>query len=238
MLWVVLWAVAVVACVVFFFWGHMRWFLLWILGLIAVIASAFLQQALIDHRGYRHFVEAASNIGWWTLVFAVSVLVADLAAMIVYTIRHGQSNNLKGKAVTENRPLSAMSMGIPRPMGWSKRKILGSKSEFITMDSLVDGSATFGARMMVVGINTAIVSFFLVFVGAGLILMKDFLILFLFPVIPGIWLYNIMHNDWQEYQKAKKSVAARHRGANRTSPTSLSPSGHDEPASSQAHDRP
>lgn len=185
-----------------------RWFLIWILGLVAVIASAFLQQALMEYEAYGEVVETASRIGWVVLISAVTVLVADLAAMTIYTIRHGQSDNLGGKVITEKRPLGALSLRYPPLMGLSKRKMLGSTTGYITMESLVGGTATFGERMMVLGINTLFVSFFLVFVGTGLMLMKDLLILVLFPVIPGMWLYKIVCETWQEYQEAKQRVAA------------------------------
>lgn len=210
MIWVVLWAVGVVVFLVFLFRGHLRWLLLWVFGLVAVIASAFLQQALLEVESYKDVVETASRIGQDVLIFAVTVLVVDLVAMIVYTIRHGQSDNLEGKVITENRPLGAISLRYPPLMGLSKRKMLGSKSGYVTMDSLVDGSATFAERMMVVGIITAMVSFFLIFVGVGLLLMKDLLIFVLFPVIPGMWLYTIVREVWQEHQEASKRVARGH----------------------------
>lgn len=47
MIWVLLWAAAVVAFLVFFFRGHLLWLLLWVLGLVAVIASAFVQRELM-----------------------------------------------------------------------------------------------------------------------------------------------------------------------------------------------
>ena len=216
MIWGVLWAVGVVAFLVFFFRGHLLWLLFWVLGLVGVIASAFLEQALMEYEGYGdvvgHVVETASRVGWIVVIVAGTVLVADIAVMTIYTIRQGQSDNLEGKVITENRPLSAMSLRIPPPMGWSKRKMLGSKSDFITMESLVDGTATFGERIMVVGIFTAFVSFFSIFVGAGLMLMEDLLIFVLFPVIPGIWLYRFIRETSQDYQEAKKRVAARRHG--------------------------
>jgi hypothetical protein len=208
MIWVLLWAAAVIAFLVFIFRGHFGWFLLWVLGLVALIASAFLQDALMRYRGFGDFVETASRVGWAVLITAVTVLIADLAAMIVYTLRHGQSDHLKGKVITENRPLGSLTLGYPPLMGRSKRKMLGGKSGYVTMDSLVDGTATFAERMMVAGILTLMVSFFLIFVGVGLMLMKNLLIMALFPIIPGLWLYRIARYDWQEYRNAKKSVAA------------------------------
>jgi hypothetical protein len=209
MIWVLLWAAGVIAVIVFLFRGHWSWFFLWVFGLVAVIASAFLQDPLLERPAFRDFVEAAPGIGRAISIIAAIVLVADLAAMIVYTLRYGKSDGTKGKVITENRPMTSMSLGIPPPMGWSKRKILGSKSGYVTMESLVDGTATFGERMMVFGILTAMVSFFLIFVGAGLMMMKDLVIFVLFPVIPGLWLYNIMRHVLEDYQQAKKRVAAR-----------------------------
>ncbi|MBI3603732.1 MAG: hypothetical protein HY205_04710 [Nitrospirae bacterium] len=211
MIWGLLWAAGVVAFLVFFFRGRLRWLFVWVFGLVAVIASAFLQDALMERWDVGGVVEIASQVGWALLIFSVIVLVAALAAMIVYTIRYGQSDTLKGKVVTENRPLTGMSLGIPPPSGWSKRKMLGGKSEFITMESLIDGTATVGERMMAGGIVTAMISFFLIFVGVGLIAMKELLIFILFPIIPGIWLYRIVSNVGRDYQEAKKRVATRGR---------------------------
>jgi hypothetical protein len=67
MIWGVLWAVGVVAVLVFFFRRQLLWLLYWVLGLIAVIASALLQQALVDDAGYGvvvgNLVETASRVG-------------------------------------------------------------------------------------------------------------------------------------------------------------------------------
>lgn len=90
MIWVLLWALGVVALLVFFFRGYIRWFFLWLVTLVVVIAGAFLGHALMERPGYRHFVEAATRMGWHILIVAVTVLVAD---------------HLKGKVATENRPL-------------------------------------------------------------------------------------------------------------------------------------
>ena len=215
MIWGVLWAVGLIAFL-FFFRGHLVWLLFGALGLVAVIASALLQQALMDYDGYGRVVgtvvETASRVGWVVLVFAGTVLVLDMAAMTIYIVRRGRSDDLEGKVITENRPLSAMSLRIPPPMGWSKRKMLGSKSEFVPMESLVDGTATLGERMMVAGFFTAAIAFFSIFVGLGLMMMKDLLIFVLFPVIPGIWLYRIVRETSQGYREAKKGVVARRRG--------------------------
>lgn len=187
----------------------MRWFLLWVLSLVAIVAAGFLNYVLTDVAAYRHFVEAASPLGVRISIVAALVLVAEIAAMTIYTIRQGKSDGLKGKVVTENRPMTAMSVGMPLPMGRSKRKILGSKSEFVSMESLLDGSATLGERIMVLGVITVFISFFSIFLGVGLMLMKNLVLSVLFPVVPGILVCSFARDAWRDYQKAKSRVAAR-----------------------------
>jgi hypothetical protein len=186
----------------------MMW-LLWVSALVAVIASAFVQQAFEAHRGYVDAVEGASRLGWAVLISAVAVLLADLAVMIVYVIRRGKPDSPRGKAVTEHRPLSGISLRTPPLMGRSTRQTIRSKSAFVTMESLVDGTATFPERMMVVGIVLLCVSFVFIFVGVGLLLMRRLLIFVLFPVIPGLWLYGMLRDVRQDFQAARRRVAAR-----------------------------
>jgi heme/copper-type cytochrome/quinol oxidase subunit 2 len=55
----------------------------------------------------------ASHVGSWILVIAVTVLVADIIVMVIYTFRNGKTDAPKGKVITEKRSLSSMSLGIP-----------------------------------------------------------------------------------------------------------------------------
>jgi hypothetical protein len=66
--------------------------------------------------------------------------------------------------------------------------------------------------MIVLGFFTAGIALFSIFVGVGLMMMKDLLIFVLFPVIPGIWLYRIVRETSHGYREATKRVAARRRG--------------------------
>jgi hypothetical protein len=76
---------------------------------------------------------------------------------------------------------------------------------------LLDGTATVGERMMVLGILAAHLSFFLVFVGIGLMFIKEIsVVALLFPLIPGLWLYGNLREDWREYRQAKQKVAKGH----------------------------
>ncbi len=201
--WVVLWALGVVAFLVFFVRRGGRLFAFWVLALAVLIAGAFLQQALSASRGYGRAVEVAAEVGWAILILAVTVLVADLAAMTIYTLRHGSPDRREGKVVTVPQVLGA-SPSAWSPTGVSKVKMLRARHAGISMESLVQGTATRGERMMALGIITAFVAFFLVFVGTGLMLAKGFLVAILLPTVPGLWLYYNLQEMWRDYHAAKK----------------------------------
>jgi len=214
MIWVLLWALGVVAFLVFLFWGHARWFLLWVLGLVGFGAICALQALVLEpQNGYRDIVNAAGRIGWGILILAFAVLATTLAVLIVLAIRLGDSEPEEGRALGKNFPLGSMSLRSMPLMGWSKRKVLGSKSRFITMESVVDGTATSSDRMIVLGVITLFSSFTLMWVGLGLILMKQALAFVLAPVPVGLWAYqNCLGPAWEGYRQAKRKLAAGQSG--------------------------
>jgi hypothetical protein len=207
MIWGALWAAGVVAFLLYFFRGHLRWLLWWVLGLVALIASAFLQWALMAHEGYGEFVETASRAGWAILFVALAALASAMIAGIVYTLHRGRPRR-RGEIVSERRAPGAMFLGIPPPAGWSKRRILGGARHAVTMESLADGSASLGDRLLVLDIVVVFAAFFLAWLGLGLILMEKLLILALVPVLPGLWVYANLREDWRLYREAKRKVAA------------------------------
>ena len=72
------------------------------------------------------------------------------------------------------------------------------------MKSLVRDTATMGERMLVLGYLVWLVSFFSIFLGIGLMLMKGLAILVLVPVIPGVFIYtNFVRDAWKDYKIAK-----------------------------------
>ena len=81
------------------------------------------------------------------------------------------------------------------------------------MMSLVDGSATRGERMMVMGIVTLFAAFFLVFVGVGLMLVKVFVVAALIPVIPGLWVSARARDAWRGYRAAKMRLTNASRAS-------------------------
>ena len=214
MTWVLLWATLLIAFLVFFFRRAPRMFLIWVLGLAAIIAAALLQYAFLDGSpGYVRLVEGAARLGRGIVIVAALVLVADLAFLAIYAIRNWRTDDMQGTVVTENRALNISLNGLPLAgAGRSKLKILYSKSGFVTMDSLLDGTATRGERWMALGIVTLYASFFLVFVGAGLIMMKQLAIFVLFPIIPGLFVYKSFFGPvWKAYRESRRRIASRRR---------------------------
>jgi hypothetical protein len=185
--------------------------------LAAAIAAGFLQQSFQANAGYRAFVAAFARAGWVILICATIVFVVDLAAMIVYTIRSGKTDARSGKVVAGG-PLQ-MSLN-PALMGRSKQKVLGSRSQFISMESLASGSATFGERLMMLGICIALASFFSIFLGVGLLLTQKLVILVLIPIVPGFVLCKAAHSAWTEYRQAKAEFPARHAANGPPAPSS------------------
>ncbi|PYM92428.1 MAG: hypothetical protein DME04_15410 [Candidatus Rokuibacteriota bacterium] len=202
MAWVALWALAVVAFLVFFFRRAGRLFVFWVLTLVVLVAGALLQQAISASPGYGRAVEIAAAVGWAILILAVTVLVTDLIAMTIYTLRRGSPDRREGKVVTVPQVLGAWP-SAPSPTGASKVKMLRARHAYISMESLVRGTATRGERMMVLGIVTALVAFFLVFVGTGLVLAKELLVAALLPTVPGLWLYGNLREMWRGYHAVK-----------------------------------
>ena len=162
---------------------------------------------------YHRFAHAATHVGAWMLGIVISVMVVDMVLMVIYTIRHGRSDGKRRTVETNDEPISPpmwMKGRIGRWHGRYKRRILVSRSGFISNESLADGTATFGERLMVVGIITFLFCFFLVFLGMGLLMMEDNPIVLLIPVAVGVWVFKIFKSAYTDYREAKNRVAARH----------------------------
>jgi hypothetical protein len=161
---------------------------------------------------YHAFIHTASHVGAWMLGIVISVMVVDLILMVIYTIRHGQSDGRSGTVETDDEPLSPPMWMKGRIGSWhgrTKRRIVASRSGFISNESLADGSATVGERLMVVGIITFLFCFFLVFLGMGLLMMEDNPLVLLMSAAVGVWLFNIFKGAHADYREAKKRVVAR-----------------------------
>jgi len=172
---------------------------------IAVVVALIVNACCIDFfrsAGYRAVVSTAGRAGRWILVVSATVLVGDMTAMSVYTIRRGQKKDDEGRTVTEDRAPN-WSLGTRLPMGRTKQKLLVSRREGIRMKSLVDGTATTAERLVALGIGAAFTSFFLVFVGVSLILLEQSPIGLLFLTIPSVFFFRFVKNASRDYRRAR-----------------------------------
>jgi len=161
---------------------------------------------------YHRFAHTAAHVGAWMLGIVISVMVVDLTLMVIHTIRRGQSDGRNGAVETDDQPMSPpmwMKGRVGRWHGRYKRRILASRSGFVSNESLADGTAPPGERWMVVGIITFMSCFFLVFLGAGLLTLDDNPLVLLMSAAVGVWLFNIFKGAHADYREAKKRVVAR-----------------------------
>lgn len=172
-------------------------------------------------------LDTIAHLGGRLLVAAVTVLVFDLAAMITYTIRNGSRDEDANESAG---PRNSILLDNPRKRigtEWmvarkyrSKTKILGQASGFITDDSLIDGTATLGQRMMVHGIKLWFACMWLILVSAGMSIVSRNILGIWLIVAPTVWfamVVRLWHND---YQAAKKRVQKRRTSGEPSSPES------------------
>jgi hypothetical protein len=192
--------------------GWWRAPLLAVLAVGVFIASFFLQNALMDVPGYAEFVATLARIGRVILIVAVIVLLTDLAAMVVYTIRHGKRDDWKSNVDTANRGAFFQGPGSQLLMKRSKIRTLYNAGGYVQVKSLVDGTATTGERMIFIGIFTALTAFCFVFVGLSLMLVGRLLFAAVLPIAAGHVLFGNVRIAVHQYKAAKETLAARHRG--------------------------
>lgn len=136
---------------------------------------------------------AISVAGKWILMVAGGIFVPTLAALGIYAIRNG---------VTDDP--------MPRPdsiayRGAAKLTTVAKRTGFISMESLVNGTVTPAQWAVVVGIEIALVDFFLIFLGLGLMQLADSNGLSLFlPAIAGVWLFRILDAQRRDLKRARR----------------------------------
>ena len=174
--------------------------------------------------GYEGFVNAASRFGVAVLVAGAAGMLLCVIALSAYTILRGRSTGRRGRVVTDHRwlfPFASRSRQGSRTAVVSKRKILIEKDTEISDESLVDGTATVGERLMYFGVIAFMACFYLVFVGIGLWMFKDFPLGLMFPVVVGFWFFGNMRTFWRDRQRAEARVAARRVGLPDSTPAFL-----------------
>ena len=211
---IALWALGVVAVLWVIFRGlfpkhPLRAILLWVFGLIGLVASILVQGAFVS-QGYGAFLPTLAAAGPPIAIGAAIVLALDLAMLVTYTLCYGRHDIPKG-TVTKDGP---MTMGLGPAFGRSKKKILVSRHEDISMESLLGGTATPGERMMAIGICVLYVAFPAIFVGGGLTMIDSSVLLgALFALAPAVWAYQVFFKPvWHAYHATKVKLGRRAPG--------------------------
>jgi hypothetical protein len=110
-----------------------------------------------------------------------SLFVLEFVALFYFVYRAGKRGKEEGRVVTEQmRGRSGPLIGWRY---WSKRRVLASRSAYISEMSLVDGTATKAERLIAHGIKLAFLLFWLAFVLG---------ILTLLPSEPGLALSMLL----------------------------------------------
>lgn len=184
----------------------LRWVLLYFAALIAFIILACISAMLLDNPPFHAFAAAAGRVGWWLGGGAVTVLVCDIAALVAFTIRFGETDEGGDPIAADGGPNPFLNT---MPLAYSRFKQFGRRNSFVTTESLVDGTATLGERLFVLGIIVFLISFFLIFVAISLVTLPGLgLVALVWPSIPGIVVYMQLRDGWHEYRAAKKKLRA------------------------------
>jgi hypothetical protein len=160
----------------------------------------------------RSFLDLLVKVGIRMLVAVGILLVADLLALSIYTIRKGKSDESEGKTLVTDEFVTADGKGtlgttrqIVAARYRTKKKILVNRNDFISADSLAAGTATTDQRMMAYGIKLLFVLFWLVFVSWGMMEIKTIGVVLI--ILPSIWFSKNVRLWRQGEKEAKQRIA-------------------------------
>jgi len=155
-------------------------------------------------------------------VFGKKFLIADVTLfastglfLVIQMIRGGKVGEDQGHVVTTN---DLMGNTDPAMRGVSKQKVFYSRGKFITMASLVKGTASKQDWYFVIGFNLAMASFVFMFLGIGLTLLPgDGGDLgfnpagLLFAAFPFITIPILIKGQYKDYKKKEREKLDRDR---------------------------
>ena len=155
--------------------------------------------------------------GKWLLYASVIVFVPTAIALGMYTLFRGEPDDADIVPYMQRSGPRAPAgrSGITIYKRLFRLKRLGSRKTFITMESLVNRTATREQWLVVAGIQALFISFWLFFLAVGLMYLprSNGFSLF-FPAVVGLWLFGILKAQWIDLRRARRR-AARSRNQNR-----------------------
>ncbi len=146
----------------------------------------------------------------WVVGF---LFVADFAAIILLVVRTGKVDQDEGRVATTGGGGNLLG-------AWGKEKILVHRSEFISGESLVDGTATKSQRLLVHCFWLAFFLFWLLFVFIGLSLLPAQPIRgAFFVIVPSIGFFRAavgMHKGHTDALRKLQARVARRKARQKT----------------------
>lgn len=154
---------------------------------------------------------AISVLGKWILIVAAGIFVPTMVALGIYTIRKGERADVKSAAQPLGPYAATGRSAVIAYKSAAKLKAVAQRTEFISIESLLNRTATRAEWAVVIGIETALVCFFLIFLGLGLMQLPNSSGLSLFfPAVAGLWLLRIFKAQWSDLRRTRKMK--RHPG--------------------------
>lgn len=151
--------------------------------------------------------ERIAAFGWKFLAVDVSVFLVILVSLVIYGVRRGTPEEEEGEVVTDDSAMGSLRLAVS---GRSKKKMLLSRSRYVSMNSLLKGTASREDWVVAAGIQTLLLCFALVFLSVAMILTPSMgPLAIVFAVIPGIWLFGIFRAQYDDYRNARKRRDSR-----------------------------
>jgi hypothetical protein len=146
-----------------------------------------------------------AKIGWVLLILDLTIFAGAMISLIVYVVRRGKSNEEEGKVITTSDVIGSVD---PTIRGFSKEKVLVSRSKFVSMESLVNGTASKQDVRFAIAITVALISFSLIFACVALINLPSqgpgVLLFMVVPIGMGWSMWKSMYKDYREAKKKGK----------------------------------
>lgn len=149
--------------------------------------------------------------GKWILVVAVGIFVMTMIALLIYALRKGEAG---GTDVAPNiQPFGPYSpagrRGIIVYKGVRKLKMVASRETYVSIETLLSGTATPTQWALFTGIQIALVCFWLMFVGIGLLYAPATTALsVVFLVVPSLWYFGVLKTLWDDMVAARRKLTS------------------------------
>jgi hypothetical protein len=163
---------------------------------------------------YNSIADVGARIGPFIFGIALALMVAIFVALAVMLAHSRAPDADGGHVVSDDKPYQQPTYftGVGKMVFRTKRKILFSRTGFVSVESIVNGTATTQERLIVLGITAAFFCMSLVMIGVGLMFMKNDPSALLAPVFGIAFFGYYVRLVWRDFRRVKEKLANRTRG--------------------------